>query len=174
MNDFTFYQILGISKNASTSEIKASYRNLASKFHPDKTNSALSDELMKKVNQAYEVLSDPKRRKEYDYTIGEKLSENTTKQTNNSNSKSSFWINLKKTSKIYGKQAQRMGKEIAKLIQNYQANSTPTKSSSKKSNEYTIHHYYHYENKKHVGKKQRSKKQEPNDYGFNIKDVFDL
>ena len=170
MNDFTFYQILGISKNASNDEIKYAYRNLASKFHPDKTHSALSDELMKKVNQAYETLSDPKKRKYYDESL-EKNQPSKNTQSNKTKSRSTFWTNLKKASKIYGIQAQSMGREISRLIQEYQ--SRQPQAPSKKSSENVIHHYHHYENKESAPKKQRSKK-EYDDFGFNMKDVFDL
>ena len=62
-----YYKALGVSKDAPADEIKKSYRKLARQFHPDanKGDSA-SEERFKEISEAYDVLSDPKRRKEYD------------------------------------------------------------------------------------------------------------
>jgi molecular chaperone DnaJ len=62
-----YYKALGVSKGASAEEIKKSYRKLARKYHPDanKGDSA-SEERFKEISEAYNVLSDPKRRAEYD------------------------------------------------------------------------------------------------------------
>jgi DnaJ-class molecular chaperone len=62
-----FYKILGVAKDAPADEIKKSYRKLARKYHPDanKGNPA-SEERFKEISEAYNVLSDEKRRKEYD------------------------------------------------------------------------------------------------------------
>jgi len=62
-----YYKILGVSKNASQSEIKKSYRKLAVKHHPDKTQGDVeSEKKFKEANEAYEVLGDPEKRKKYD------------------------------------------------------------------------------------------------------------
>ncbi len=62
-----YYKVLGVSKGAPADEIKKSYRKLARKYHPDanKGDSA-SEERFKEISEAYNVLSDEKRRKEYD------------------------------------------------------------------------------------------------------------
>lgn len=62
-----YYQILGVPKNSSTKEIKKSYYELAKKYHPD-TNKGDTDSSKKfqEVSEAYEVLSDDQKRKEYD------------------------------------------------------------------------------------------------------------
>lgn len=60
-----YYNILGINKNATNNEIKKSYHKLAMKYHPDK-NQGLSDEKFKNITEAYEVLSNVRKRKEYD------------------------------------------------------------------------------------------------------------
>ncbi|MCD4722371.1 MAG: DnaJ domain-containing protein [Desulfobacula sp.] len=67
MENQDYYQILGISKNADKLQIKAVYRDLAFKFHPDrnKGNADTADK-MKQVNEAYAVLSDSKKRRDYD------------------------------------------------------------------------------------------------------------
>ncbi len=61
-----YYQILGVSKNASESEIKAAYRKQALKWHPDRNRSPQANDKFKQINKAYEVLSDPKKREMYD------------------------------------------------------------------------------------------------------------
>jgi DnaJ-class molecular chaperone len=62
-----YYEILGVSKDADTAQIKAAYRDLAFKFHPDR-NIGNSDTAgkMKQLNEAYAVLSDSKKRRDYD------------------------------------------------------------------------------------------------------------
>lgn len=61
-----YYKILGISKGASDDEIKKSYRKLALKYHPDKNKNPGAEERFKEVAEAYEVLSDKKKRDVYD------------------------------------------------------------------------------------------------------------
>ncbi len=58
-----YYEILSVAKNASTAEIKRAYRKLAHEHHPDKGG---EHERFKKVNEAYQVLSDPQKRAAYD------------------------------------------------------------------------------------------------------------
>ncbi|MFL1895977.1 molecular chaperone DnaJ [Aquimarina sp. 2-A2] len=62
-----FYDILGISKNATEAEIKKAYRKKAIEFHPDKNpGDKTAEEKFKKAAEAYEVLSDPNKRQRYD------------------------------------------------------------------------------------------------------------
>lgn len=61
-----FYAVLGVTRGASQDEIQAAYRKLARKHHPDVSKDAASAETFKKVNEAYEVLKDEKKRKLYD------------------------------------------------------------------------------------------------------------
>ena len=62
-----YYDILGISQNATQEEIKKSFRNLALKYHPDKNkNSEESNQKFMKIIEAYEVLSDEHSRRDYD------------------------------------------------------------------------------------------------------------
>lgn len=61
-----YYKILGIQKGANDDEIKKAYRKLALKYHPDKNKSPGAEERFKEVAEAYEVLSDKKKRDVYD------------------------------------------------------------------------------------------------------------
>lgn len=61
-----YYEILGISKNASQDEVKKSYRKLSLQNHPDRNKSADANEKFAKINEAHEVLSDERKRRAYD------------------------------------------------------------------------------------------------------------
>lgn len=63
MEEENYYEILNISKNSSQEEIKKQYRILALKYHPDKNGDS---EMFKKINKAYQILSDPEKKMEYD------------------------------------------------------------------------------------------------------------
>ncbi len=61
-----YYQILGVSQNANFLSIKSAYRALCSLYHPDKNIGENTSEIMQEINEAYEVLSNDYKRKEYD------------------------------------------------------------------------------------------------------------
>lgn len=64
-----FYKILGVSHNATAADIKRSFRKLALKYHPDKNNgNKLSEAHFKEIQEAYHVLTNEKKRSEYDKT----------------------------------------------------------------------------------------------------------
>jgi curved DNA-binding protein len=61
-----YYKIMGLERNATTDDIKRSYRKLARKYHPDVSKEANAEERFKEVGEAYEVLKDPQKRASYD------------------------------------------------------------------------------------------------------------
>lgn len=61
-----YYDVLGVSRNTSASEIKQAYRKLALEFHPDRNKEKGAAERFKEINEAYEVLSDSKKKQAYD------------------------------------------------------------------------------------------------------------
>src|SRR6266513_2328102 len=62
-----YYETLGVSKTASEDEIRSAFRKLARKYHPDVAKDKKeAEEKFKQINEAYEVLSDPEKRKKYD------------------------------------------------------------------------------------------------------------
>jgi curved DNA-binding protein CbpA len=74
----SYYDILQVSPNATTEEIRRSFRNLALKYHPDKNkNSEESKQKFMKLVEAYEVLSDEQARRDYDYADAFRVSSKT-------------------------------------------------------------------------------------------------
>jgi ferredoxin len=61
-----YYAILGVSEKAKYTEIRAAYRLLAKKYHPDRNNSDFAEDMIKKINAAFEVLSNREKRRQYD------------------------------------------------------------------------------------------------------------
>jgi DnaJ-class molecular chaperone len=62
-----YYEVLGVNENTSQIDIKKAYRALSLKHHPDKQGG--NEEEFKKINEAYSVLSDPEKKKEYDFSL---------------------------------------------------------------------------------------------------------
>lgn len=76
------YEILQVNKNDSKEEIEKSYKKLVKKYHPDiAKNKVKAEEIMKEINNAYDILSDEEKRRKYD----EELSAKTSENTNNTN-----------------------------------------------------------------------------------------
>ncbi|MDE2822811.1 MAG: molecular chaperone DnaJ [Chloroflexota bacterium] len=61
-----YYQVLGVDRGASDEEIKKAFRKLAMEYHPDRNKDAAASERFKEINEAYQVLSDSKKRSSYD------------------------------------------------------------------------------------------------------------
>ena len=68
MDSKGYYAILEVSEKATFQEIKRAYRKLARKYHPDRNNSSFAEDMIKKINVSFEVLSDKDKRIEYDRT----------------------------------------------------------------------------------------------------------
>ena len=67
------YNILGVSPTATTEEIKKAYRSLAMRHHPDRNAHPGSESRFNAIKTAYELLSDPKKRNEYNQTINNRI-----------------------------------------------------------------------------------------------------
>ena len=61
-----YYEVLGVSKDADDKELKKAFRSLARKYHPDKNDAPDADEKFKEIQEAYAVLSDSEKRRNYD------------------------------------------------------------------------------------------------------------
>ena len=93
----TYYEILGVSKIASYEEIKAKYRKLALKYHPDRNpDNKEAEEMFKQISEAYEVLGDKEKRKKYDEKMNDnvKYTKNKENKTKNDYSYSSASSNF--------------------------------------------------------------------------------
>lgn len=66
MGSESYYDVLGLPRNATETDIKKAYRNLAKKYHPDVCKEPGAEEKFKSINEAYDVLSDESKRRQYD------------------------------------------------------------------------------------------------------------
>ncbi len=80
MDSKGYYAVFGVSEHASYQEIKRAYRRLARKYHPDRNTSGISDEMIKTINAAFEILSDKDKRHNYDHSEGYEMDRSATDQ----------------------------------------------------------------------------------------------
>lgn len=81
-----YYNILNISKTADEAQIKHAYRNLAMQYHPDKNpGNKAAEERFKKITEAYSILSDPQKRKDYDLSMSNSFGSYSYNYNENSN-----------------------------------------------------------------------------------------
>ena len=88
-----YYEILQVHVNAEPEIIKAAYKRLTTKYHPDVNKNSEAEEMMKRINTAYSVLSDPARRAEYDQNYKQKSDSRNNQneqQTDEDNQKSDY------------------------------------------------------------------------------------
>src|SRR5688500_3992912 len=71
------YATLGVGREATASQLRAAYRRLAKRYHPDVHASAQASEDMKRVNRAWEILSSPSRRAQYDASVAARTDQAT-------------------------------------------------------------------------------------------------
>jgi curved DNA-binding protein CbpA len=88
MQTRTHYEVLGVEQNATQEEIGKAYKKLAMKYHPDRNQNADATEKMQEIVNANDVLSDPDKRKQYDFQL--KYGANATNNTNNAYSDAGF------------------------------------------------------------------------------------
>lgn len=67
------YTTLGVAPNATDDEIKKVYRSLAMRFHPDRNDAPGAEVRFKSITKAYEILSDPARREEYNQSVNHRI-----------------------------------------------------------------------------------------------------
>jgi len=68
-----YYNVLGVAPNATDDEIKKVYRSLAMRYHPDRNQEPGADARFKAIGKAYEILSDPVKREEYNQTLTHRI-----------------------------------------------------------------------------------------------------
>ena len=85
-----YYAILGVSQSAKYREIKAAYRHLALKYHPDRNSSPVSENSIKIINAAFEVLSDKDKRRQYDENLFNSIMLHRKKEDTKSQTSSSY------------------------------------------------------------------------------------
>ncbi|MFQ5998385.1 MAG: DnaJ domain-containing protein, partial [Candidatus Bathyarchaeia archaeon] len=66
MSKKDYYDVLGVSKDSTKNDIKSAYRKLAMQYHPDRNKASTAEEKFKQISEAYAVLSDDEKKRQYD------------------------------------------------------------------------------------------------------------
>ena len=140
-----YYRILEIKEDADFSDIKKKYRNLAIKYHPDKNPG--DDEAVKKfreITEAYEILGDEKKRKEYDH---KRKSKNGQENNKNLKNKNNFSDNNFSFGKEFFKSASEM-KEMFESSFNLNKVGKKTAEIEKENTKGRFENFFDVQNKK--------------------------
>jgi curved DNA-binding protein CbpA len=124
----TFYDILGVSKEAGPSEIKTAYKNLALKCHPDKNgNTAESTTAFQQLNEAHEILSNHMKRREYDEKLTEQKRQSSDPWANSARDEdgSRGWQEAAKRDRAEGAKRWSDFKEEEKARKSYEREHEP-------------------------------------------------
>ena len=92
-----YYEILNLNRNATTEEIREAYRKLAFKYHPDRNKESDTNERFLEISEAYEILKDSEKRKNYDkyfYNNDFSLKENIEKQKRDAENKAKEYSHM--------------------------------------------------------------------------------
>lgn len=100
MRFINYYKLLNISSSASQDEIKKAFRKLALQYHPDRNNSKSSLENFKKINEAYDLLKDLKKRQHYDSQFSKELAQDNFELKIDPSKKTKKGANLKYYMKV--------------------------------------------------------------------------
>ena len=169
-NKNDFYRILNVDKFANSEEIKKQYKKLVFIYHPDKNKNIKAEEAFKIINNAYLILINEDKRKEYDIKLNKKNNKCNKEKEKKKKFNISKNYNKKKENKYYYYNNTEYKKENTfnfNLKQNYYF------SHLKNSNELN-HKYYQKKDKfNYFNDKQKNDSSNKNNYNNNVKIIFD-
>ena len=117
-----YYSILNVPNTANEDQIKQAYRALAMKYHPDKNQgNKIAEEKFKRISEAYSVLSDPQKRREYDFTMSSPFSSSERTYTYDQNTNpfgddifsSNWWKNWRNVRSENAKKREKISRREA-------------------------------------------------------------